>query len=290
MVGEVGLPIERDGASVVETHSLSYFSRLAEAETFQRLTLGELYRRHLETAGQVAAVSDGAEWIQGFVNYHCPAALRILDFPHAAERLCQIGDVVLGEGSAAVAKWRAEQLHQLKHDGPTDLVPKLRSFAADHLSVAPVGENLAYLEKRITQMLYPSFQAQGWPIASGCVESANKLVVEARLKGAGMHWERASVNPMLALRNAVCNDRWDEAWQQSAAQIGRVGVVRRPTQPKHLAAAEGAAAPTTPAVQLPVERDLQPVVPPKPVTKHPWRRFNYATKARLAETSSKARL
>jgi hypothetical protein len=35
----------------------------------------------------------------------------------------------------------------------------------------------------------------------------------ARLKGAGMHWERKNVNPMLALRNGVCNERWLETWQ-----------------------------------------------------------------------------
>jgi hypothetical protein len=53
-------------------------------------------------------------------------------------------------------------------------------------------------------MQYPTFQTQGWPIGSGSVESVNKLVVEARLKGAGMHWSRPQVNPMLALRNIVC--------------------------------------------------------------------------------------
>jgi hypothetical protein len=42
VVGEVGAPIERDGESVVQTHTLSYFSRLAEAEAGERLTLGEL--------------------------------------------------------------------------------------------------------------------------------------------------------------------------------------------------------------------------------------------------------
>jgi len=30
------------------------------------------------------------------------------------------------------------------------------------------------------------------------VESANKLVVEGRLKGSGMHWARAQVTPMVA--------------------------------------------------------------------------------------------
>ena len=57
------------------------------------------------------------------------------------------------------------------------------------------------------------------------VESANKLVVEDRLKGAGMHWAEANVNPMLALRNAVCNDRWEESWtvieREQRGQSGR---------------------------------------------------------------------
>ena len=33
-----------------------------------------------------------------------------------------------------------------------------------------------------------------------------------------MHWERKNVNPMLALRNAVCNSRWQEMWQKAVLQ------------------------------------------------------------------------
>jgi hypothetical protein len=250
----------------------SYFSRLSDAQTFQRLSLGELTRRCLERATQIASVNDGAEWIQGFVDYHCPKAVRILDFAHAAERLCQIGDVVLGEGSDATHRWREEQLHDLKHNGAADLVATLRAFATDHLTVAVVSDNLAYLEKRVMQMQYPSFQAAGWPIGSGVVESGNKLVVEARLKGAGMHWARASINPMLSLRNAVCNDRWDEAWQQSSEQIRRGGRLRRVVTPKRRAAPEGRAAKPrarAPVSSPPVERPTHP----KPAANHPWRTY-----------------
>ena len=74
-------------------------------------------------------------------------------------------------------------------------------------------EHRQYLEKRVALMDYPTYRQQGWPIGSGSVESANKRVMQARLKGAGMRWERAHVNPMLALRTAVCNERWDESWQ-----------------------------------------------------------------------------
>ncbi len=289
VVAEVGEPVQVKGEQVVPTHSLSYFSRLSEAETFQRLTLGELYRRRLETASQVAVVSDGAEWIQGFVDYHCPEALRILDFPHAAERICQIGEVVLGAGHASLAAWQKRQLHHLKHSGPSDLLANLTSFAAQHLTTQLVAENLAYLEKRVAQMQYPTFQACGWPIGSGIAESANKLVVEARLKGAGMHWARPSVNPMLALRNAVCNDRWDEAWQQSTAQIQRVGLVRRAVQPKCVAAPEPAPALAAPIPAAAVEPHADLSAPSKPAAKHPWRRTNYATKARMAQAGVQAR-
>ncbi|MCA1598176.1 MAG: ISKra4 family transposase, partial [Chloroflexi bacterium] len=76
-------------------------------------------------------------------------------------------------------------------------------------------------------MQYARFRAAGWPIGSGSGESANKLVVEARLKGAGMHWADQNVNPMLALRNAVCNDRWGEVWRQIEAEQRRQVRARR---------------------------------------------------------------
>ena len=33
-----------------------------------------------------------------------------------------------------------------------------------------------------------------------------------------MHWARSHVDPMLALRNIVCNDRWEEAWPCASAE------------------------------------------------------------------------
>lgn len=290
VVGEVGHPRMVDGKTVVSTHSHSYFSRMAEAELFQQLTLGELYRRHLETAEQVATVSDGAEWIQGFIDFHAPTATRILDFPHAAQRICQIGEAVLGADHASLRAWQTRQLHDLKHHSAADVLERLRSFAAGQPSGGIVAENLAYLEKRVAQMQYPCFQAEGWPIGSGMVESANKLVVEARLKGAGMHWSRASVNPLLALRNAVCNDRWAEAWQQSVVQIRRVGICRRPVESKSAAAGESSGPASAPISAVPISEPLASVVPPKPAAEHPWRRKNRATKAAIAQAHAQAKL
>jgi hypothetical protein len=90
-----------------------------------------------------------------------------------------------------------------------------------------VREHVGYLCKREALMHYPHYRQLGWPIGSGMVESANKVVVEARLKGAGMHWEASHVNPMLTLRNAVCNERWQACWQEICMEHSRQRLLRR---------------------------------------------------------------
>ena len=214
VLGVINEPVLEDDEWKVHASELSYFSRVMEAETFGRAALSETHRRGVETACQVVAVTDGAVWEQGFIDYHRDDAARILDFPHAAEYVAQVGSAVWGAETERAKGWLSKQLHTLKHDGPTDVLSELRTLAQDHPELAALGESLSYLEKREAHMQYPMYMRQGWPIGSGAVESGNKVVVEARLKGAGMHWARDSVNPMLALRNALCSGRWTQARSQ----------------------------------------------------------------------------
>jgi hypothetical protein len=227
VVGEVVTHTNQEGEAEVKTQALSYFSRLADAQRFQHLAHSELHRRGIERSGKVAAVMDGADWQQGFVDYHRSDAIRILDFPHAAQRITGVGQALFGEGTPATHQWIEPRLHQLKQDGPDNLLTELHQLQLQNPQIKLLQENLAYLEKRVTQMQYPRFQAQGWPIGSGCVESANKLVVEARLKGSGMHWLRGNVDPMLALRNLVCSDRWTDDWPRIVTRLRQDERLRR---------------------------------------------------------------
>lgn len=123
-------------------------------------------------------------------------------------------------------------------------------------------------------MQYPQIRQQGWPIGSGMVESANKNIVEARLKGTGMHWERKHVNPMLALRNAVCNDRWQEMWQQALSSHRKLKALHRSARATqrahigpsvcHLGASDAPAAPPPSAVSqgAPPSSPLPEATPP----------------------------
>lgn len=217
-IGEVGLQKTAEGDTEAVTQHLSYFSRRLDADSFARAALVETERRGLYQASQAAAVGDGAEWVQSFSDYHRPDAVRILDFPHAAERFTTISQSCQEQGVALGQEWAAQQRECLKREGGTAVLTTLRELQESYAHV-DLDEPLNYLAKREAMMQYPQFQVAGWPIASGMVESANKLVVEARLKGAGMHWHPDQVNPMLALRNLVCNDRWEEGWPTVAAGL-----------------------------------------------------------------------
>lgn len=196
---------------------LSYFSSLSDASTFIELAAGEMQRRKVAQAKQVCAVTDGAEWCQAVADRYRPDAVRILDFPHAAEHLSTLLEACGQAGVQLPDQMLSRCLHVLKHRGPATLARMAARLPASLAQQKGIEGHVEYLQKRTALMQYPQFQAQGWPIGSGIVESANKLVVQARLKGPGMHWERRQVNPMLALRLAVCNDRWSEMWRKALA-------------------------------------------------------------------------
>lgn len=148
-------------------------------------------------------------------------------------------------------------------------------------ALAVVQDSLTYLEPRAAHLCYAAFRAADYPIGSGSVESANKLLVEERLKGAGMHWAREHVNPMVALRTVAYGDRWAEAWPQLTAQQRQQA--RTATAARRTARAREAPAPAPAQAE-----DTQSATPTttirraaatspgrrsrKPAADHPWRR------------------
>jgi hypothetical protein len=116
----------------VKMTNLTYFSRMVNSATFTELATGEIARRGFFQTKQVCAVSDGAEWIQHFIDAHRADAVRILDFYHAAEYISDSADLVRNAGTALPESWLAEQLHELKHQGPKKVLEEMHHLFKDH--------------------------------------------------------------------------------------------------------------------------------------------------------------
>jgi hypothetical protein len=272
-VGADGEPRARD---------LSYFSRRADHATFARLAQVETHARGTEAAGAVVGVVDGAAWCQDFLDHHRPDAARVLDFPHAVGYLGAAAAAAFGAESAEAAAWLAERAHELKHGDPLLVLGAVEALppaaAPDPPAAAGAQETAAgYLGARLSQIQYARFRAAGYPIGSGAGESGNKVVVEGRLKGAGMHWHPAHVDPMVALRTIEYSDRWEAAWPR----IGPVlrAAARRPRLAAPPPRPPAAPPPTPASARPPTATRSAPAARPKTVVNgrprptHPWKRF-----------------
>lgn len=301
-IGTVKEHLTTDGKPESRVEDLSYFSRLTTAETFTDLAEVEMRRRKVVQAPAVCAVTDGADWLQTFLDMHRPDALRILDFPHAAEHVSKLVEALEQAGLCFPVRMLERCLHVLKHRGPHALLRMTQGLSTEQALRPHVREHLGYLGKRLALMQYPTFRGAGWPIGSGMVESANKLVVEARLKGAGMHWQRHHVNPMLALRNGVCNERWQETWQMAGSQARKLRALRRSKRAERRREARLAlrnpALLTSPALPPPQPMGRPTAVPvlsppcapaatlpgsSRPSAHHPWKRGPACAPKRFAK-------
>lgn len=276
-----------------KTTDLSYVSRLQNVDRFSWLAIGELHRRGIFTADQVVAVVDGAPWCQTFLDYHLPHAVRILDFPHAVEHLSQAGQTCFGQFSQQATDWLEVQKHALRHADPQTVVAAVAALpvahAADPAQAREVQRQVhAYLQARLPQMAYANFTAQGFPIGSGIVESANKLVVEARLKGAGMHWKAEHVDALLALRCAICSHTWDAVWPKLSRQRRQTSRRSHPRPSRPAPLSSPVSAQITTVTQRPPSTPRTPtIVNGKPTKDHPWKQSMVASRRPLASTIPK---
>jgi hypothetical protein len=111
-------------------------------------------------------------------------------------------------------KWGEQRRHLQSQDGQDVMLRRANTVCPQcGAELFPFDEELELVLGGLTS------HTQGWPIGIEMVESGNKPVVEACLKGAGMNWERPSVNPMLGLHNIVFRDRWAKEWPLIANQL-----------------------------------------------------------------------
>ena len=115
-----------------KTGDLSYFSRVEDSDTFAQSALYEWHRRGGDHAHRIVAVNDGALWIQNFIDYHCPQAIRVLDFAHAKAYLATIGRAIHGAETLQFKQWYARMCKQLGQKPPQRTLAELRFLQRQH--------------------------------------------------------------------------------------------------------------------------------------------------------------
>ncbi len=69
-----------------------------------------------------------------------------------------------------------------------------------------------YFTERQDRMRYPQYVRAHLPIGSGAIESACKVLVQARQKQAGMRWRRRGSQAIATLRARQRSGEWEALW------------------------------------------------------------------------------
>lgn len=182
---------------------------------------GALWRATAESTGltpraTVHGIADGAVWIAAqFEQHFGTQGAFLVDFYHVCEYLAEAAKVCAPEEPGP---WVERQKTRLKENKLKDLLAELNATAlpagtrrADGTE-DPVFACLRYLSSRCGQLDYAGALTRGLPIGSGEIESANRYIVQDRLKIAGAWWTEENAKAMLQLRTLRANGRWPDYW------------------------------------------------------------------------------
>jgi len=204
---------EQTGEIEVHLRQHSYRAGLWEAKEFAKQQWAEGLRRGLERAKQVVSVNDGALWIWLIVQMCWTPCVEILDWWHLVEKLWDMASTLFEQDQAATRQWVQSQKSHLWHDQPRQVIRAIRCLCPRGQPLPEaVRLGVGYIFNHRSRIHYQQFRQAGYPLGSGTVESACKLVMQERMKQAGMRWSREGAQAMLALRSVLLSDRWDEVW------------------------------------------------------------------------------
>jgi hypothetical protein len=196
-----------------------YLAGLTDLET-----LGAQLRRQagqvgMDRADRWIGLSDGGQGLDAFFEVNFPRATLILDFYHAAGHLGDLSKA-WSDDTATAASLLDDWRHQMKAEGGAAVLRTLEALDRSGRSPEALEEYrlvTGYVRKNAYRMDYPSYQAEGWQIGSGSMESGCKTVICQRLCNGGMRWGvdgTDSVSHLRALFQSEPN-QWEAFWSQS---------------------------------------------------------------------------
>ena len=199
------------GKQGIITHS-QYLTQMGSHKRFSE-KLEALIEDYTTNQQQMVFITDGAPWLQNWIEDAFPQATSILDFYHLLEHLYQFSEAFFADASEG-KQWVEQQKELLLESHAEQVIDNVNGLAAPKRKQPVKAKLLAYLEANRSRMDYKHYQSIGCGIiGSGAIESAHRTVVQKRMKLSGQRWSKKGAQHMLNLRVIYMNHQWDKVIQ-----------------------------------------------------------------------------
>lgn len=205
MVGVYNSVRRRDNRPVIPKSSRRYIVA-ADADEMRKRLREAANAAGYGTMPRVQVIGDGATWIENIAEDGFRDAVFTLDCSHAFGYVSKVCAFLAGSDEEAKKVFRKAKDRMYEHGfdrAEKYLKGKYKAWFADD-GMERWSEEAAkawrYLDARRRHMNYGWLRRHGYLIGSGHIESACKVIVGQRCKGAGMHWRYRNALYVTALR------------------------------------------------------------------------------------------
>jgi hypothetical protein len=159
-------------------------------------------------------VIDGAKSLAIESEKHFPEAEIILDIIHVSERFWNASHVFHKESSKEAKDMVYDLTLSTLNGNVKNVIEDLKNRQALEKLSKSKNEQLKkvikYLDNHKEYMNYHRYLANGYPIATGVVESACGHLVKDRMEKSGARWSISGAESVLRLRSIYANNDWNE--------------------------------------------------------------------------------
>ena len=174
------------------------------------------YSQKLSNTQIPIAIFDGASslWKPANSTFGNNGFIGILDIIHVRDYLYLSAHALYKEGSQELRQWVFEQCKMILEGKVEDVIIELKSYfdKVSKSKIDALNKTITYFTNHLEYMKYDQYLKEGYPIASGVVESACSEVVANRCELPGARWTIDGAEAILKLRSISASDLWDIYW------------------------------------------------------------------------------
>jgi len=195
------------GEKVSRIVEKEYTSYVGSVNEFKKYLFASAVRQGYGRYKQTVVLCDGAAWIRNMCEELFPDATQILDLFHLYENTYEYAKVVFHNDETKYKPWAEDVMVKFKTGKKEEALEQIEKLFNGKLPKGTV--NLpTYVRNNMDRIDYARYAGQGYYVGSGAIESGNKVVLQKRLKLAGMRWNESTAQCLLSLRAKFESGLW----------------------------------------------------------------------------------
>jgi hypothetical protein len=198
---------DKKGVRQRQLRKREYVSYIGSADEFRKHLAACAIRNGYGSYEATVILGDGATWIRTMAEDYFPDAQQILDFFHLCENVHEYAKDYFKADESKYMEWARKTCASLKKSQYVDVLKELELHDTTHMSKNTVNLRV-YITNNVNNIDYAVYEQKGYFIGSGAIESGNKVVMQQRLKQAGMRWNVETAQNMLTLKSKAESLLW----------------------------------------------------------------------------------